>query len=215
MRPGELRRSLRRERRAISRSLRQARKEARAELRQDPSLRKARIRRRVRLGILGAVLLAAALLFHCRCDAPVKPAKGSSPALQAVVAPVRARKPAEKRPPAIHARVEPQHRGRFTNAAPTSPAWLDAFHLQVSARSPRLAACFSGADRPGALRWTASLDPKSGAVSDSAFEPVGATAELGHAQRECAVKVLSTPAYRLVVPTLQGLPARIALVITF
>jgi hypothetical protein len=111
--------------------------------------------------------------------------------------------------------VERQPRAHFANGAPTSPAWLAAFQLQVSARSPRLAACFTGSDRPGALRWTASLDPKSGAVSDHAFEPVGATAELSPAQRACAVKALSDPAYRLRSPTLQELPTRIALVIAF
>jgi len=213
MRPGDPQPSLQQQRRALSRSLQKLRKEARAELRRDPVLRRARSRRAIRRTLVGGALLALALLFHCQCDAP-PPAVSRAAAPQATV-PAKSPSPTTPKLPPLHARVERQSRAHFTNGAPTSPGWLDAFQLQVSARSPRLAACFTGADRPGALRWTASLDPKSGTVSDHAFEPVGATAELSPKQRACAVQVLSAPAYRLRSPAADELPARIALVIAF
>ena len=91
---------------------------------------------------------------------------------------------------------------------------LDDFRLQVAARSPRLALCFKGADRPGALRWNVALNPESGAVSDHVFEPVGA-AELSPAQRECMQRTLSSPGYHVTQADRQSLSSRVSLVIEF
>lgn len=212
---GDLRRAMRRERREIAASLRQLREVAREELRRDPVLRRAQARRRVRRGLLAAGFLAVVLLLRCQCERPPPVSLvASTPVVRPAAAKAKPTAPTAK-PPPLRAHVERQPRGHFANPAPTAPSWLDAFQLQVSARSPRLAACFSGADRPGALRWTASLDPKSGRVGDHAFEPVGSTAELTPAQRACAVKVLSSPTYKLSDSALHGIPARIALVIAF
>ena len=62
--------------------------------------------------------------------------------------------------------------GYETEAQPP-PEWIDEFRLQATARSPRLAQCFEGTDRPGALRWVAALNPETGTVSDQELEPVG------------------------------------------
>ena len=90
-----------------------------------------------------------------------------------------------------------QPRGKYQNEAQSSPSWLDEFRLQVAARSPRLAECFSGTDRPGALRWTTAVNEESGAVSDHGLELVGTGADLYGKQRECVLAVLSSPGYRL------------------
>jgi hypothetical protein len=110
-------------------------------------------------------------------------------------------------------------RGDLSTKARGAPAWLEELRTQVSARSPRLARCFNGADRPGALRWTASLNPASGWVSEHELEPVGQAVDLSKAQRDCLVLGLSSPAYRLATqqaaPQAAVLPERISLVIEF
>ena len=123
-----------------------------------------------------------------------------------------------KRKPLV-ASTEPQPRPGYLGGPRAPPRWIDEFRLAVSARSPRLAQCFTGTDRPGALRWTCSVNPESGAVSDHELEPVGGgsefTAWLGTEQRDCVVKVLSNPPYKLTVPKEEALPDRVSLVIEF
>jgi hypothetical protein len=92
---------------------------------------------------------------------------------------------------------------------------MDEYRLQVAARSPRLARCFQGAGRPGALRWTASVNPTRGEVSDHQLQPIGGGAELRREQRECLLEALSSPPYRLTAPGAPALPDRVGLVIEF
>ncbi|WNG58351.1 hypothetical protein F0U59_29125 [Archangium gephyra] len=92
---------------------------------------------------------------------------------------------------------------------------MDDFRIQVAARSPRLAQCFSGTERPGALRWTAAVNAASGSVSDHALEPVGTGGELSGKQRDCVQGVLSSPGYRLKPEQKQDLPGRVSIVIEF
>ncbi len=85
----------------------------------------------------------------------------------------------------------------------------------MAARSGRLSECFKGAEKPGALRWTTSVSPESGAVSQHELEPLGAGAEIQGEQRACVLQVLSNPAYKLGAAQKQALPNRLSLVIEF
>jgi hypothetical protein len=96
-----------------------------------------------------------------------------------------------------------------------APGWVDDFRLQVAARSPRLAECFVGLDKPGALRWTAAVNAKSGAVADHQIESVPPSPELQRGQHDCVVRILSNPNYTLRALQEEALPKSIALVIEF
>ena len=67
----------------------------------------------------------------------------------------------------------------------------------MGARAPRLSSCFIGAERPGRLRWTATLEPRSGRVSDQEVAAVLDSASLEGSQRRCVLQVLSDPPYAL------------------
>lgn len=215
MNPRELRQELRQRRVELRKSLRLAGRQARERIEQLPVVRRARARRRLRrtLGIALLVLLAS--LIRCECappppaEAPKVEAKG--PEEPKVEPPVPA--PARRQP--LRAQIEPRARGIYPGHDQTSPAWIDEFRLQVAARSPRLAQCFTGSDRPGTLRWTTSVNPRSGAAADHELEPIGASAELRREQRECIVSALSSPPYRLNAPPGESLLQRVSLVIEF
>jgi hypothetical protein len=112
-------------------------------------------------------------------------------------------------------RVAPRDRPAFAGPAPDPLPWLAAFRLQVAARSPRLAECFVGAPRPGALKWSAAVEPRAGRVSDPSLEPTLSTEALTPTQRACALAVLSDPAYRLDAGSGPSTPSRVSLVIEF
>jgi hypothetical protein len=76
-------------------------------------------------------------------------------------------------------------------------SWREEFQQQVTARSPRLAGCFAQTTRPGTVRWSAQLQPKTGSVSDHTFEELGTSGTLTKGQQECLVEVLSRPYYQL------------------
>lgn len=171
----------------------------------------------MRRAVTVALLLLLAWLVRCDCQqgppVPPPPAKGETQeTLEArPKPPVTA--PARREP--LRAQVRRQPRATYEGEAPAPPDWLEDFRLQVAARSPRLAQCFTGTDRPGALRWSASVNPESGAVSDHEAEPVGPGPELRREQRDCVVRTLSTPPYRLSARQRQELPTRISLVLEF
>lgn len=113
------------------------------------------------------------------------------------------------------ARLAPLPRPALRTEPVPSPTWLPAFHQQVAARSPRLAACFVGAAAPGALRWTASLDLASGRVGDHRFASTLEAATPTAAQQACLARALAEPPYQLAVPTPPALPVPVSLVIEF
>ena len=203
------------QRRAIAASVRAMRREAREKLDRNPAIRKERRRRRIRRAVTLAVLLILASLIRCECG-PGKP-KGVA---TLTVLPLLPKPPvapkAVTRPKApLHAHVASQARGAYATGASAPPPWLDAFRLQVAARSPRLAKCFTGQDRPGALRWTSSVNPKSGAVSDHELELIGSADELRREQKLCLEGVLNAPRYLFENIPGQALPSRISMVIEF
>ncbi|MGI5861531.1 MAG: hypothetical protein ACOX6T_05675 [Myxococcales bacterium] len=218
MTPRELRRAMRERRRELRRAVRKLRRQARADAERIPVVQKEKQRRRRRrLTALLAVLLLALLLTRCECQpAPAIPPE-AEPAPEVVPEepePVPAKKAEVKKNP-LKATTKRRRRAGYEEAARAGPPWLEDFRLQVAARSARLAQCFTGSERPGALRWSTAVDPESGAVADHEVDPVGPSAELSLDQRKCLVGVLSDPVYRLTDQQKQGLPSRISLAIEF
>ncbi|MFY0523579.1 hypothetical protein ACN28I_10485 [Archangium gephyra] len=218
MTPRELRREMRQCKKELRRSVALMRRAAHERMEQVPSVRREKRRRRLRRAVTIATLLLLAMLMRCACEPPppVPPAPPPEPVVEPVpeVKPKKPAPPASK-PTASSDRMGRQRRGSYQNEAQTSPGWLDDFRLQVAARSPRLARCFSGTERPGALRWTAAVNAASGSVSDHALEPVGMGGELSGKQRDCVLGVLSSPGYRLKPEQKQDLPGRVSIVIEF
>lgn len=172
--------------------------------------RPARQRSRPSVGwLVAAILLLILLLRECRCDqAPAEaPVGAPTPSASAVPGPV------EPSPPPTP-RVARLPRPAFEAPAPQPVPWLASFRMQVAARSPRLAACFVGAAAPGALKWTALVDPVGGRTSDHAFEPMLRTGELTSAERACVLAALTEPAYRLDADA-RSTPSRVSLVLEF
>lgn len=193
-----------------------ARERVEAALTKNPHVQRARKRRRVvRIATVFVLLL---LLLFLRCDdgvpvvaEPVVVDAGT-PTAEVVKPKPKPTKPKPVRPVTVAStKVE---RPDFETPSRLRDAWVDAFRLQVAARSPRLAECFIGASNPGALRWTTLVAPKTGAVGSHEFEALSVGAELNQAQQACLERVLSKPAYALELPT-DGLPERVALVLEF
>jgi hypothetical protein len=215
MNPRELRQAMRQRRNDLRKLLRLTGRQARERIEQQPAVRRARARRRVRRTLGIAVLLLLASLLRCDCEGPGPPSVAKVEEKVAEEIKKEPPVPVPARRPPLRAQIEPKARASYQGPERTSPAWIDEFRLQVSARSPRLAQCFTGSDRPGTLRWTSSVNPQSGAVSDHELEPIGAGADLRREQRECIVRALSSPPYKLTAPQGESLPQRISLVIEF
>ena len=215
MTPSELRRELRRRKKELRRSVDLMKRAARERVEQLPSVQREKRRRRIRRAVTLAALLLLALLMRCEC-APAPPAPPPEPVVKPApeVEPKKSPPPASK-PKAFTERMQRQRRGSYQNESQTSPGWLDDFRLQVAARSPRLAWCFSGTERPGVLRWTAAVNAASGTVSDHELEFVGTGGAPSGQQRDCVLGVLSSPGYRLKAEQKQDLPSRVSIVIEF
>lgn len=166
-------------------------------------------RRRRRWLLLLLALLLLLLCMRCGCVPPPPPGV----ALDGPAAPAPSATALPPDPPP--ARIPPRHRPRFKVTAPAPLPWLDAFRLQVAARSPRLAECFTGVARPGALKWTASVEPAHGLVSDQLLEPTLSGDDLDSVQRACVFGVLASPPYALTPGDSPSTPARVGIVIEF
>jgi len=172
----------------------------------------ARKKRRRRRLLLAALVLLLLLLFRdCRCSSPEPgaeaPAPGAGPAAEVEDSPPTA--------PLPGGHVARQDRPEYASATPEALPWIGAFRMQVAARGPRLAECFVGADRPGALKWTASVEPTQGRVSDHLLEPTLMSDGLTREQQSCAADVLSEPTYTLDADGERATPARVSMVIEF
>ena len=165
--------------------------------------------RMLRRGLLLAGLLVLCLLQDCEeDDAPVPEA---TPAAAQPDPAGPGSEPPSPPPPPVSRRDRP--------AAPPVQAgplpWLTSFQLQVSARSPRLTGCFEGATSPGLLKWSASVEPSSGQLSDQQVETLLGSAPLTRPQRDCVLEVMSAPAYDLGAAASRATPTRLSLVIEF
>lgn len=162
--------------------------------------------------LLLLLLILLLLLRDCSCagvpDAPVGPESMGAPSPA---------EPVEPEPPVapITGRLGPIDRPDFRPEPPDPLAWIDAFRMSVAARSPRLAQCFVGANSPGTLKWTTSVEPVAGLVSDHSLEPMLMGAELTSKERGCVIAVLSDPPYSLPVEEGRATPSRVGLVLEF
>jgi hypothetical protein len=208
----EIRAAMRGRKKQLREALAVQKKVAKERLGENPAVRRARARKRNRRLAIASVLILLACLMRCECErTPPPPA--------AAVAPPPKKVPPKPSPPVraqkIEATMKTQRRGEYPSQPRSTESWVDEYRLQVAARSARLAQCFSGAERPGALRWTASVNAESGAVSDHELEGVAATLALSTTQRDCLLRALSNPNYRLRTKIPEGLPTRVSLVIEF
>ena len=208
------RQALRARRREIRAELARRKAAARAALAQKQHAlgvggkRKQRHQRRLMALLLLILLLA--LLPDCRCSES-EPVAGSPPP------PVEGTGEAEAEPSEepLGGRIRRQDRPEYASVAPAPLPWLDAFRMQVAARSPRLATCFVGADQPGTLRWTTSVEPVTGQVSDHELEPTLLSAPLTRRQKACIIDVLSAPTYQLQADGERATPSRVGMVLEF
>ncbi len=163
--------------------------------------------RRRNCAILAILLLL--ILWPCCSALDVVPEAGpgtESPGAQGV----------EATPDApLSGRIPRKDRPAFVNNAPESLLWVASFRLQVAARGARLAQCFVGAERPGAIKWTASVEPVSGRVSDHVLEPAHESEPLTAEQKGCVIAVVSDPPYRLEGGGVRATPQRVAVAIEF
>ncbi len=195
----------------MKRRLGKRRREVREELRRR---RAALPRRRRRWWLLGiALLLLLLLLRDCSCNEPeVAPLVVESEPAE----PVQEIEPVVQDAPIVHSgRIARRNRPAYESKVLDPLPWLASFRLQVSARSVRLAECFVGAPRPGTLKWTASVEPAQGRVSDQTIEPTLQSDELTRQQRACVFGVLSEPVYQLESDGERSTPARVGMVIEF
>jgi len=186
MKRAELRRQMREQRAAMRAAVARMKGETRAQLEKTPTVQRERKKRRNRRAGSLVLLLLLLLFVRCDCDPPPPPPEPEPLATDVVVQEPEKKKPTPpvkpKRKPFTDT-VATQPRGQYGNDVRPPPSWLEEFRIQVAARSPRLAQCFTGTDRPGALRWAAAGDPKSGEVSYHELEPLGTSTSITREQR--------------------------------
>lgn len=162
-------------------------------------------------------LLLLLLLHDCRCEPDPVPEPPAAPTQGEAMGGVGTSVEAPP-PPPDPGRVSRRARPAYAPTTPEPLPWINALRLQVAARSTRLAACFVGVAQPGALKWTASVDPGAGRVSDQTLEPTLSSEALSAEQRDCALGVLAEPPYRLLTgegSEARSTPSRVGMVIEF
>jgi hypothetical protein len=201
--------------RELKKLMRERKRQLREQVAQMPAVRNARRKRWIRRGVISTILLLLLLFIRCDCgEAPLpEPAVADAGVPEKVVKPLKP--PPKPKPPPLDGKLAAQPRPAMGPQNPGGPPWLDEFRIQVAARSPRLAQCFTGTERPGSLRWSASVNPQGGTVADQEMEPVGVGIDLTKEQRDCVATVLSKPVYKLTAPGAEGLPDRVGIVIEF
>jgi hypothetical protein len=181
--------------------------------------------RRRRVAVTIALVLLVLWLWR-RCDeppqtapaliaeAPVCPAVPECPTSPAT--PPKKKSSTTKRPPRRDMTVG-QPRDLFAVAQLRTPPWLSSLRMQVSARSLKLSGCFTGAERPGAIRLIATVTPSSGLLADVVLEPLASGPALLDEQRRCVIRTVTTPAYWLPVEGERDvdLATRVSLILEF
>lgn len=211
------RRAMRADLRANQRALRAEMKSKGRELRRNPEVMRliSRRRRRLLIRILLVVILIYLLLqLDCRGDTAVELPSLNEIATEQIDAPLRQiRKRKQRRK--LSGKVKSEQRGNLALDLSSVPPWLDAFRLQVAARSPRLARCFEGNERPGAMRLSALVNAGSGRMSEPAIEPAFRGADLTSTQEKCLLRVLASQPYKLGADAPQAASRRVSLIFEF
>lgn len=159
-----------------------------------------------------ALLVLLLFLRPCRCTPEPEPGSVGGP-----IVPVAHDTDivAVNEPPAPLPRTPRRPRPGLPAPDPGPPSWIDAFRLQVASRAPRLAECLEGSEAPGRFKWTTSVDPADGTVSEHTLEPVLLSGDLSTDERTCVLRVLSNPPYQLHTGTEPSTPSRVGLVVEF
>jgi hypothetical protein len=181
------------------------------------AIAKRKRKQRQRRLFLLLLLLLLLLLIRCECE--------EEPALPPVVdidddpEPEVKKKPSAKKRRKPKAKLEGEIDGSDRDEMQIEqlgpPSWLPQFRLQVAARSPRLAACFIGSEKPGALRWSALVHAQSGRVTESEIEPVFRGSGIDNRQHACLVKGLTEPKFLLDEPDPDAAARRVSLIFEF
>ena len=116
--------------------------------------------------------------------------------------------------PALPASVPPKRRPSLNVKPPPQPVWLEEFQRQVSARSPLMAKCAEGARAPGLLRWSGSVNPSSGILSEQVIESINANQALTETQQRCILRALGTLPFKFRDPG-DGQSRRIRLLLEY
>lgn len=201
---------LRKRRREIRAQIKAQRASLKAARRQAQSKRPKRWRLRL---FLLLVLLLLLMLRECNCEGPSTAPPKPPATVTATVTPVKKPPAAVKTP--VRRRLRGRRRPSYESAPKKTKRWLADFRLQVSGRSIRLASCFEGVERPGAVRWVSAVDPATGKVTDHALDPIASSIALSKKQKTCMLKVLSNPPYRLSAKDAPTTPERVGLVVEF
>ncbi len=185
------------------------------------ALQQRRRRQRIAVGLVVlALLLLALLLRDCNACAPevqVVYVEGEAPTCPDVpeCGPAKPKpKPKPTKPrkkPTGAARADARDDLVVTTRA--NPDWLAALRLQVTARSLDLARCFNGMEKPGALRWTTTIVPASGATTDSELEQILRSVPLTTAQQACVLNALTQRPFRL--DSRDAVGTRVSLILEF
>jgi hypothetical protein len=200
--------------RALKLQLRAQRAALRAQIDNHPHIQKLRAkrarRRQIALALIAALLLLLLLLQNC------PEGHHPPPLVPPPVVVVEGTPTPTATPPKHTGNIKKRKRPPFVEEQLDTPPWLPALRLQVAARSPRLAKCFAGVDRPGSLRWTATIDGETGTVFEQELSTEGA-AGLTVLQRKCVLSALESPTYKLVENTAEErpTPARVSLLLEF
>ena len=172
-------------------------------------------RRRVFRGLALLALLAVLLLLLRECSCAPEPPPPLPelvcPDVPECVGPAKPGTPAKK----WQGTTRKKQRDDLTVPSGAAPPWLAAWRLQVMARSVDLATCFNGVGKPGALRLTTTVTPRSGTLAETTLEPILGAAALTAVQEACVLKVLSAPRYRLGAEPSQDVAARVSLILEF
>ncbi len=209
------RKQLRAQQKAQRKQMNETLKVQLAALRKTPvfiAAEKKRLARR-RRNLLIALLIALLLLLLSRCECEEAPGYGPPSNEPATVVYVPEPEPPAK--PLGRGRTKKKKRPKIAVKAPPPPPWLDQFRLQVSARSPRLATCLNGAERPGALKLSGLVHAKSGRVTAAKVEPVFRGSTLSQKQLDCLVKKLIEQPYNLKDPDPEAAARRVSLIFEF
>ena len=163
---------------------------------------------------LGAIIVVLLLLLWRSCQPPEAPEALVCPPCEEETGEGVPAEPPPEEDPLPGGRIPSQPRPAYGAPPPQPLPWLNDLRLQVAGRSPRLADCFVGTDRPGAMKWTALVQPADGRVSDAALEPMLAGEGLSAIQRQCVLDILAEP-YALEHDGERATPPKVSIVLEF